>query len=340
MTVSVGLVGLGLMGTTHLSAYERIPGARLVALCDRDAKRLERDRALPAGNLDAGADPDADRAGARTFGELTDLLAGASVDAVDLCVPTDLHAEMAVAALEAGKHVFCEKPMALTAADARRMADAARASGRFLMVGHVLRFWPEYLWMKEALDSGRHGPLRSAVFWRWGGWPAWGEQSWFAETARSGGAAMDLHVHDADVVQWFFGTPEQVTSHGTVASDGGVDTLWTRYRCDGGALVVAEGGWLPGGYPFSMGATLAFESATIEYHSDKHPTLSVFGEGSAVERPEIAETNAYADELAYFIHCVAAGEEPRRAGAPDAARAVALVEAEVQSVKTDQPVAL
>ena len=353
MTVRVGLVGLGVMGTVHFNAYTTIADAEVTALCDIEPRRMEADWPGTQGNIDAGGSIDRAGAPARTYRDFRGLVRDADIDAVDLCVPSDLHAEMAVEALQAGKHVFCEKPMALAAAAAGRMLAAAEAGGKLLMIGHVLRFWPEYLLIREMIESRRFGPLRSSRFWRWGGAPAWGGQSWFTDSARSGGAAMDLHIHDADAVQWLLGPPARVTGHGSVTGDGGVDAIWTRYHYDGGPVVMSDGGWLPGAYPFAMGATLAFERAAVEYHSGRKPGLSVFAADGGIEHPDVPAADAYAEELAYFIGCVAAGAALRssaslrststpgdRADPADAARAVAIVEAEIQSVKTGRTVAI
>ena len=118
---------------------------------------------------------------------------------VDVCLPTDLHAEVTVAALEAGKHVLCEKPMALTVAECDRMVAAAKASGRFLMIAHCIRFWPEYIALKEIVDSGQYGKVTSALFRRISGLPKWSE--WFPNPQRSGGAILDLHIHDVGLYQ-------------------------------------------------------------------------------------------------------------------------------------------
>ncbi|MFW6065817.1 MAG: Gfo/Idh/MocA family protein, partial [Planctomycetota bacterium] len=183
MTVRVGVVGLGMMGRTHLTAYRDIPQADVVALCDSDPDRREGERSAAPG--------------ARATGNYRELLEDSGIDAVDLCVPTHLHATLTVEALEAGKHVFCEKPMALRTDQARAMLAAAETAGRTLMVGHVLRFWPEYVAIKQIIDDGRFGRVRSAALRRISGPPGW-DAGWYADASLSGSAAMDLHIHDVD----------------------------------------------------------------------------------------------------------------------------------------------
>ncbi len=318
MSVSIGLVGLGMMGRTHLGCYADIPAAEVVALCDLEPDRLRGDQ-YPA--------PDADRTD-----DYAALLERSDLDAVDLCVPTHLHAEMATAALKAGKHVFCEKPIALRAEDAEGVLSAARDAGRVLMVGHVLRFWPEYLAIEQMISSGRFGRVRSAFLRRVSGPPDW-DRGWYADASCSGSAALDLHIHDADVVRWWFGRVDEVCSTGRDDGRGGVRHIVSRYRIEGGPMVVAEGGWLSGRLPFAMSATVDFDEATAVYDSSASPTLRVYPAAEALA-PEVARTDAYWDELAHFVDCVAAGRPPRAGRPEDAVSAVALVAAELESVRT------
>jgi predicted dehydrogenase len=315
-----------MMGRTHRAAWTHIPSAELAALCDADGEQLDRElRETPGAH------------GVCDFGE---LLADAGVDAVDLCVPTHLHAEMTVRALEAGKHVFCEKPMALTAADAGRMLHAADRADRLLMVGHVLRFWPEYVALKEMIDAVRYGRVCSAALRRVSGRPDWDAAGWYAEPSRSGSAALDLHVHDADVVRWWFGGPGEVVSTGSEDERGGVEYVSTHYRFDGGPAVAAEGGWLRGAVPFVMAARVVFEQATAVYDSSVSPTLRVFPAGGDPFTPGLPAADAYREELAYFTQCVESGRAPQRAVPADAQAAVALVEAELQSLRSRRAVAV
>ena len=338
MGVKVGLVGLGVMGTIHFKAFQEIEGAEVRAVCDLLPERLKGDWASAAGNIDTGAARQTDLTAIETYASFGRMLRKADVDMIDVCLPTHLHAKFAIAALKAGKHVFCEKPMALTSRQCRRIADAAEQAGRFLMIGHVLRFCPEYVWMKEAIDTSRYGRVKSVVLRRIGGIPHWGGAGgWFADSAKSGNAALDLHIHDVDTVQWFFGQPRRVSSQGAVEADGGVRHIITQYYYDDGKAVVAEGGWLDASHPFFMSATIFFERATVGFDSRQSPTLVVYA-GSEKETPAIGPAEGYTEELRYFVNCVSSGVAPRRITPSDAAAAVALVEAEIKSVKTARAV--
>ncbi len=338
MTTRIGLVGLGMMGATHLKAYRAIEGAEVAWLCDLDPARLAGDLSGAVGNIDTGAAGRSDLAGVRTTDEYADLLADASLDAIDLCVPTFLHADMALLALEAGKHVVCEKPLALTSADAFAVVEAARAAERLLLVGHCLRFWPEYVVLKGLVDAGRLGRVRAATFRRHGCVPGWAWDGWLADVRRSGSAALDLHVHDADLVRWYVGPPNEVSSEGDLDAAGGVVRIETRYGFDGGPEVVASGGWdLPTDEGFYMSAELEFEGGSARFDSRRSPTLLVREAGRETP-PTVTAGDAYTEELRHIVACLAAGRPSERIAPEDAAAAVALVEAEVESVRTGRPV--
>ena len=343
MKVRVAVVGLGMMGTTHFKSYGEIPEAELVAVCDVQDRKLEGDWSASAGNIDTGAAQRTDLSGLRRYADFGRLLRDKEVDLVDICLPTFLHAPMAIRALKAGRHVVCEKPMARTAREARRMVAAAAESGRFLGVAHVLRFWPEYLAMKEMMDSGRFGRVRSAYFGRFSARPMWSWENWLEDPKRSGSAILDLHVHDTDMVQWFFGRPQRVTATGTFDPNGGASHILTTFHYENGPMVVAEGGWdFPPTFPFRMSARVVFETAAVEYSSLGKPTLAVHdAKTGKAEYPTMPPVSGYTEELRYFVGCVAAGgQPPARVPPADAAASVAIVEAEMKSAARGRAVAL
>ena len=159
--VRVGIVGIGFMGMIHYLAAQRASGLKVVALCSRDAKKLAGDWTSIQGNFGPRG-TQMDLSGLSCYRDFEELLADPEVDLVDLCVPNDSHAAMAIQALRAGKHVLVEKPIALSTSAADEMVEAATAAGKLLMVGHVLPFFPEFAFALDAVRSGRYGSLQAA----------------------------------------------------------------------------------------------------------------------------------------------------------------------------------
>ena len=338
MTVRIGLVGLGMMGTTHFKGYKEIDNADIVALCDIQPQRLKGDFSGTAGNIDTGSAELEDVAGMKTYRQFGKLIRNPDVDLVDICLPSYMHARMTTAALQAGKHVFCEKPMAMSYKQACRMSQAAREAGKHLMIGQCLRFWPEYVLIKQIIDSGRFGRARSAVLRRLGAPPTWSWQNWLFDTKKSGSCALDLHIHDVDTLNWFFGKPAKVFSQGTPTPDGGVGHILTQYFYEDGPVAFADGSWdFHGAYPFSMSASIVFESGTVDYNSSATPTLAIYTPDGAVETPSVSQGSAYTEELRYFVGCIESGTAPDRVPNESAALAVAIVAAEIRSTKSGRP---
>src|SRR5579875_2347699 len=259
--VRVGIAGLGFMGATHLSAYEKLRGVEIAAVCSPDAQALSGDLTAVGGNLNRPHRAH-DFSGARTYTDWIDLIRDPQLDAVDICLPTDLHAPAAIAALESGKHVLCEKPMALSAEDCEHMMAAAQRHNRILMIGQILRFWPEYLCLRDFVESGRYGRVRGATFIRRCGLPDWSR--WLPDERRSGGAIVDLLTHDIDQALLLFGAPARVAAK----SMGGPDTLMATLIYPNGPEVRIQGGWFPACTPLSMGFQVRAERAELEWGPD------------------------------------------------------------------------
>jgi len=331
-SIGVGVVGLGFMGRTHVGAYRAAAEGgspnRLVAVCDAVPERRA-GRVGAAGNLEGEEREERlfDPADVRAYEHPAELFADAEVELVSICTPTDSHVSLAIAALEAGKHVLVEKPVALRAADVERLVAAAKAASTLCMPAHCMRFWPGWDWLHERVRSGDLGAVRSAVFRRLASPPAW-SPDFYADAARTGGALVDLHIHDADFVRWCFGEPDEV--HAT----GNLDHLTTLYRyADGPAHVVAEGGWdHTSGFNFQMRFVVVFEQATAEFDLARDPqlTLSRGGETSAVELPE---GDGYLGEVRHLLDAVRSGKGGLRCTLDDALGVARLLERELEQLQ-------
>jgi predicted dehydrogenase len=311
--VKVGIAGLGFMGITHASALSKLAGVQLGAICSNSDKVLVGDFSGVGGNLDRGP-VHLDLSNVNKYKNWRDMLADPSIDAVDLCLPTDLHCEIATAALQAGKHVLCEKPMALTPDDCRSMLQAAAKSKRVLMIAQVLRFWPEYQVLRQFITEGKYGRILSATFVRRAGLPNWSQ--WLTNELRSGGAVLDLLVHDIDQILLNFGLPERVAAK----SIGEPDTLSATFLYPkGGPEVRLQGGWFPTGTAFSMSFQVRAERAEMELTADGLLLSDVKGTRTKVEVPAL---DAYEAELQYFFECCRTGQAPALCMPEESANAV------------------
>jgi predicted dehydrogenase len=301
MPLQIAIVGLGFMGATHVRATQKLPSVRLAGVVDSDEKKLSGDLRDVGGNLGVPGEL-LDFSDVRKFRRLEEALADPAIDAVDICLPTDLHASAAIMALRAGKHVLVEKPIALDAAAGEEVVREAEKSGRILMAGQVLRFLPAYSTAAKLIRSGELGAIRMAWFRRNCARPAWG--GWLTNPQRSGGGIFDLLIHDVDYAGWLFGEPASISAVGS----GDLISATFHYP---GAPVVIEGGWhAQGPYPFSMAFTVAGDLGTLEFSSAGLPLTLSRKNAGASELVETPETDGFEREIGYFAECVAGNRQP------------------------------
>ena len=338
-TVNVAVVGLGFMGVTHLRAYLEAEGARIVAVCD--AVRLPVNGVLQgvAGNIKKSDDINLGP-NVKVYTKLEEVLADSQVQLVDLCTPTPLHPDQAIAALRAGKDVLCEKPLARTSARGQEILQAQQTSRGFLMPAMCMRFWPGWSWLKEAVDKQTYGKVYSASFRRLSEAPTWSKQGTYsAAGADLGGALFDLHIHDTDFVQFLFGRPKSVFSSGVV-NNGSIDHVVTQYSYPGGPQVYAEGGWLMA-KGFNMAYALFCEKATLDFDLSRGAeAMRVIPMGQAPQVVKLDALDGYVGEVRYVVDCARSGQRPTLVTAQDGVSALEICEAEERSVRTGQVVPL
>lgn len=334
--MKIGIIGLGMMGRTHYEAYQEIDGAQVVMVADQDPKRASGNLSGTGGNVLQGGLTHLPMDRIKGTTSFLDLINSADVDIVDVCVPTTQHVEVATAALKAGKNVLCEKPLARTSADGEKIAAAARSAKGFFMPAMCMRFWPQWAWIKQAVAEKRYGAVRAATFRRVASMPV----GWYRDGKMSGGAALDLHIHDTDFVQYLFGMPKSVSSRGYSKTSGEIDHIATQFVYDDVPLVTAEGSWcLADGYGFTMQCNVNFENATADFDLAREQPLRLSQNGET--KPiDCGPGFGYAAELRYFVDCVKKGQKPTVVTADDGVRSLKIVEAEVQSVRSGQAVRL
>lgn len=325
----VGIVGAGTMGRVHGESH-REAGHEVVAVYDL---RPEAREAL------------ARETGARPAESYEDLLGDPAVEVVDICLPTHLHREYVEAAARAGKHVICEKPIALSLADARAMIETCQAARVHLYIAHVVRFFPEYRRARELVlagEVGRPGIIRTS---RMGGFPA-GWADWYAQPEQGGTVLVDLVIHDFDWLRWTFGEVERVYAKSlTGRTAERLDYALVTLRLASGAIAHVEGSWAHPGFRYAF--EIAGDAGVLEFDSARvqplvvRPRQAGHGSGPAgVEVPEspLAES-PYTTQLRHFARCIR-GEEKPVVTAWDAYKALAISLAALESARTGRPVSL
>ncbi len=335
--MKIGVAGLGMMGLTHLDVYAQRDDVEVVAVADLDeGRRTGRERA--AGNVEGQAQGGFDFASVTQYADAAEMIADPSIDVIDVCLPTPLHLRFGRLALESGKHLLVEKPLARTADEARQLAKAAEASDRLAMCAMCMRFWPGWDWLKDAVDQGTYGKVLAATFSRLADHPG---GPFYSDGEACGGAVLDLHIHDADFIQYVFGMPEAVTTRGYSTITGKLDHVVTQYHHPDVPLLVAEGGWaMSKGYGFKMRYSVNFENATAVFDLGAVNPLTLQRPGKSPETVALDHQMGYAHEIEYFLDCLKVGQKPERVTLASAAESVRLIEAEVESATRGETVRL
>ena len=293
--VKVGIIGCGFMGAMHANCYKNIKDCEIVALAD---VRREKAEALAEGT------------NATIYGDGKELIANADVDVIDICLPTFIHAEYAMLAMDKVKYVFVEKPATLTAKEGKMLIKKAKETGAQVQIGQVIRFWDDYVKLKEIVDSGVYGKVVNANFRRISPLPTWGWENWLLDDKRSGGAAQDLHIHDVDYVLSLFGKPKKILTMKNVIGEKN-SYINTLMRYDS-FVVSTEGTWgLPTTYGFNSSFRVAFENAAVECADGKLMVYTNEGaEQITFEKPElegevtggnVSDLGGYYHELVYVV---------------------------------------
>lgn len=342
--IRIGLIGLGFMGSTHFRIHRENPAAEIVALADVEECKRKGDISSVIGNIgNADNSQPLDLTGVKVYDNAFDLIADPNVDMVDICVPTEYHARIVIAALENGKHVFSEKPLCRNRAESDEIIAAVKKAKTFFNAGLCVRAWPEYDYTARNIKAGTYGKVISATFRRLSPSIAGNNwQDWFMDGNRSGGALLDMHMHDTDFIRYLLGRPEKVVSFGrTICShNGGIDHVITVYDYgQGGPLVEGEGSWgAPKTTPFEMTFQIICEKATVRLMAEG---FKVYWNDGKIETPEVEATTGWHKELYYFVDCVKNGTTPDRYQTIDDIRDGFLIAlAEQESIEKNAPVTI
>jgi len=323
--VKVALVGAGYIAESHAAAYSADPRAELAYVTD------------PVADKAAAL---AQRYGARTSPDVDTLLAS-DVDALSVCTPTPTHADIAVAAAAAGKHVLCEKPVARTLADGRRIMEAGRRGPAIMMIGHVSRFEPDHRAARDAVLDGRIGTVRLMSQSLVGELPDWSEQDWLSDPDQSGGPLLDLAIHSFDYLTWVCGArPDRVHAVGSARPDGLVDYAVATVRYDNDTLAVVETSWaLPAGHGLGLATELSGSAGRIAWDYDGVAVGSVKLAGAAPRAISQLGNRGFRAEISAFLDAIESGG-PSPVRPEDGLLALEIALAAIESLQTRRTVHL
>jgi predicted dehydrogenase len=320
------------MGSTHAKAFQRVDGVEIAAIYAHSDKR---------------AGPLAQELGTVYTDNIDRILQDDTIDAIDNCLPTPEHRPLTEAALAAGKHVLLEKPIALTDTDAAALVAAGDASDRVFMMAHVLRFWPEYVELQKRASTGSLGELRRGLAYRRQPFPAW--SALFARSDLTGGAIIDMMIHDIDALNWVFGTPQSVTANGIRnPRSNGWDQVQLLIDYGTASAVVDGGMMMPESYPFTSTLQVLGSEGFIEYdfqavgrsveETGGTNTLELFPNEGDPKTLEIEQRDPYLAEIEYFVECIRSGQPATRATPADARLALDTALAARESIETNRTV--
>lgn len=296
--LKVGLVGVGGISAGHISAWDSFKEAELVALCDIRPEQMKEYK------------------GKKHYTDFDEMLKNEEFDIVDICLPSYLHAEYSIKAMEKGINVICEKPISLKREDVKRVYGAARKNNVKFMVAQVLRFWPEYVFLKDIIDTEKYGKLITGSMQRLNIYPKGRWDEWMLDESRSGLVPFDLHIHDLDFLVYTLGRPQGAKSYRSRAGE--QDVIEVIYDFNG-VYVNCESAWYSARIPFIGDYRFQFEKAVVIFRDNElkvylndGTVITEGGKGKSEEEQSfyIPKSDAYANELRYFLDCVLSNNEP------------------------------
>lgn len=234
-----------------------------------------------------------------------------------------------------GADVYCEKPMALTGEQCNEIAATAKKYNKKVMIGQILRFSPEYIKCREIIESGDYGKVLRGEFVRKSPLPDWSYQNWMLDINKSGGCLIDMHVHDADIVNWMFGKAKSVISHSTHCR-ADFESVYSTFEYDDKFISVVADWGLPSKFEFEYRFCVAFEKAFLEFKEGCMTVIPDDGEIRKIDYDEIISD--FYGELEEFIDCVVNDREFKTVKFASVMDSMKMVFAEAESAKTGKRV--
>ncbi len=318
--IKVAILGCNYMGKMHADCYQLMENVQVVAVADLN-EEVATSVAKPWG--------------AKVFQDASELIEKTELDALDICLPTFLHTKFALQAMGKVPYIFIEKPVALTLEDCKLLLAKQKETGVKVQIGHVIRFWDEYAYLKTVVEEKKYGEVVNATFRRVSPSPTWSANNWRQDNKLCGGAVVDLHIHDIDYMLYLFGKPQKSCC---IKNQIGEPNSYITTICQyDGFAVSVEGTWfLPASYPFEMYYRVVFEKAVVEF---KQGRVTVFDDEGSQEvniskqeitsgsfsEGNISELGGYYNELKYFVDCISSQAEIQKATLSEATQSLSFI---------------
>ena len=308
----IAVIGFGFMGMTHTMNILKNKDLKLVAIVDVNQALIEKNLYSKRGNFSTGNVDECDLESIHKYSKLDDCLDSEDLDAVSICVHTNLHYEISKKALFHEKHVFLEKPFCLDVNHAEELIKLAEEKKKILMVGHVIRFMEPYRKLKQWVDSMEFGKLKFLSLSRFSGLPGWGQWKEKNITVTSGGALFDLLIHDVDFANYILGSPSEIKCNylpGKMSNHDYISAMWS-YKDKDVHVKIEGGNTFHSNFPFQAGYMAQFEKASIQYITFKGDIIQIADDKSIKEVPAGDAGAGYFNEIAYFSRCVKNNTQP------------------------------
>ena len=327
--VKIAIVGAGYIGKLHANICKQIKNTSIVAVVD---------------TIEGKAKKLAEEIGTKFYTDIDILLGDKDIDVVAVCTPTYTHSGIVKKVANAKKNIFCEKPFALSIKEADEMVEVVRRNKVKSMVGHVLRFWPEYVRAKEIVESGNLGKPLHAFCERLCVVSDWTEGNWILQENMGGGAALDLQIHDLDYLIYLFGKPSVVQSQGVYDQKlGGFTHISTNIEFEGSQYGLVDAGWdAKGKFPFTMLFRIFCENGVIEWifragvnieERSQQVPITIYRSSGSIDTESVKQVDPYYLEWEYFINCLENGKEIDNATFEDARMSLNLALASIKSAR-------
>ena len=300
----VAIIGGGFISNIHAQCYKNL-GIKIEAIADISEKVRQEFK---------------EKYNCKTYSSAEEMLENVSddIDLVDICAPTFLHEEFILLALKHNKHVICEKPLSINIDFVENIIDKFENNNRYLMTAQVLRFWTEYVKIKEWIEEGIFGNIKLVSAMRLAQHP---KSEWFYNPKKSGGGIFEFHIHDVDFLCYLFGDIKEVYANGSKDENESWDFINSSIKFKNGISASAQGIFgITDNYPFTANIKVIGDKATAEYSlsagvnldSDgkQSNSLILYRKGKEPIIENIKSKDAYELELEYFIDCVKNNKKP------------------------------